>query len=335
MTGQERFAFELISHLDKICERGEFCVVTSELVKNLPHWTNIEIIQIGKLKREAWEQFCLGPYLRKHHLKCVNLTTTFPLFHADVVCIHDAMIFEIGRMCMGSIYGILGLFWKRLLSWIAKCTASRIITVSEYSKGKLNNILGIPQEKISVIYNAWQHFETIIADERIFERLPGHVHRGEFFFSLSSLTPQKNFMWIMEVAKKNPQLQFVVTGKAEGFTKIGGDKLEMKNIHFTGYLTDGEIKALMSGCKAFIHPAIYEGFGIPPLEAMSCGAKIIVSTATCLPEIYEKSAHYIDPYNYDVDLNKLLSEPVAPASIVLDKFNWDREAIKLLNILRN
>jgi glycosyltransferase involved in cell wall biosynthesis len=65
--------------------------------------------------------------------------------------------------------------------------------------------------------------------------------------------------------------------------------LKTSNIHFTGYLTDGEIKALMQNCRAFIHPAIYEGFGIPPLEAMSCGADLIISTATCLPEIYEKS----------------------------------------------
>ncbi len=334
MTGQERFAFELISHLDKICEKGEFYVVTSELAKDLPHWDNIEIIQTGRLKREAWEQFCLGPYLRKHQLKCVNLTTTFPLLHPDVVCLHDAMVFEIGRMCMGSVYGILGLFWKRFLFRIAKHSALKIITVSEYSKDKLNSILNIPKEKISVVYNAWQHLETVVADESIYDKLPEKIHKGEYFFSLSSLTPQKNFIWIMEVAKRNPQLQFVVTGKAEGFTKLGADKLEMSNIYFTGYLTDEEIKALMSGCRAFIHPAIYEGFGIPPLEALSCGAEVIVSTATCLPEIYGNSAHYIDPQNYDIDLNKLLSEPIAPASEVLDKYNWAKEADKLLTILR-
>lgn len=334
MTGQERFAFEIISHLDKICERGEFCVVTSELAKDLPCWENIEIIQAGRLKREAWEQFCLGPYLRKYHLKCVNLTTTFPLFHADVVCLHDAMIFEIGRMFTGSLYGVAGLYWKRLLFRIAKFSASKILTVSDYSRCKLNDILGIPKEKIFVVYNAWQHFQDVVADDKVFKRLPNNIHRGEFFFSLSSLTPQKNFVWILEVAKRNPQLQFLVTGKAEGFTKLGGT-MKSNNIHFTGYLTDGEIKALMSGCRAFIHPAIYEGFGITPLEALSCGADLIVSTATCLPEIYENSAHYIDPYNYDVDLECLLSKPISPASEVLGKFDWMREAEKLLMILRN
>ena len=151
--------------------------------------------------------------------------------------------------------------------------------------------------------------------------------------ALSSLSPQKNFIWIKEVAKRNPNKQFVIVGKAEGFTKLGEKELAVPNLHFTGYLTDGQIKSLMTYCRAFIHPAIYEGFGIPPLEAMSCGAELIISTATCLPEIYGKSVHYIDPYNYDVDLDKLLQEPIEPASKVLSKFSWEREAKKLLGIL--
>ncbi len=120
----------------------------------------------------------------------------------------------------------------------------------------------------------------------------------------------------------------------EGFTKLGADELKTDNLLFTGYLTDGEVKSLMTHCRAFIHPAIYEGFGIPPLEAMSCGAEVIVSTATCLPEIYGKAAHYIDPYNYEVDLENLLKEPVAPRDAVLERFDWQREAEKLLRLLR-
>lgn len=151
---------------------------------------------------------------------------------------------------------------------------------------------------------------------------------------MCSLSPQKNFVWIMEVAKRNPQCQFVITGKAEGFTHLGADDLKTDNLHFTGYLKDGEIKSLMQHCRAFIHPAIYEGFGIPPLEAMSCGAELILSPATCLPEVYEKSAHYIDPYNYDVDLDALLKEPIEDSQKILDKYDWAKEAEKLYEVLK-
>lgn len=153
--------------------------------------------------------------------------------------------------------------------------------------------------------------------------------------ALSSLSPQKNFVWVKEVAKRNPNKKFLIVGRAEGFTKLGADDLQESNLHFTGYLTDGEIKSLMKGCRAFIHPAVYEGFGIPPIEALACGAELIVSAAACLPEVYGNSAHYIEPHNYDVDLDELLKEPVAPASRVLDKYSWSSEAKKLLNLLRN
>lgn len=333
LTGQERYAKELLACLDKICEKGEFCVVTSELVEHLPKYENIEIVQTGRMRREAWEQFCLGPYLRRHKLKCVNLTTTFALGHCDVVCIHDVSIYEIGKLFVHSVYGFFGTIWKRFLCSIAARKAEKILTVSNYSKGKLSGLFGMPIDKITVISNAWQHYNRVQKDDGIFGRLP-FIKDKEYFFAMSSLSPQKNFVWIKEVAKRNSQLQFVITGKAEGFTHLGAEELRCDNIHFTGYLTDGEIKSLMQHCRAFIHPAIYEGFGIPPLEALSCGAELIISTATCLPEVYGKSAHYIDPYNYDVDLDELLKEPIAPASEVLDKYSWEEEAKKLLMLLR-
>lgn len=67
---------------------------------------------------------------------------------------------------------------------------------------------------------------------------------------------------------------------------------------------------------------------------MSCGAELIISPATCLPEVYEKSAHYIDPYNYDVDLEALLKEPIEGSQKILDKYNWAVEAKKLYEVLK-
>lgn len=192
----------------------------------------------------------------------------------------------------------------------------------------------VPESRFCVISNAWQHYLRVQEDDTVFKKLPAGYNKGEYFMALSSLSPQKNFVWVKEVAKRNPEKKFVIVGRAEGFTKLGSEELQENNLHFTGYLTDGEIKSLMKGCRAFIHPAVYEGFGIPPIEALSCGAELIISTATCLPEVYGKSAHYINPYDYDVDLDKLLQEPIAPASEVLDRYSWAEEARKLLVLLR-
>ena len=272
--------------------------------------------------------------MKKYRLTSINLTTTCPFFSPDIVCIHDAAYFEISKILTHNLYGKLSTIWHRLLARAAAKRAKKILTVSFYSEDKLSNILGVAKGQFAVIRNAWQHLNRVEPDDSIFESLPQVIEKKSYFMALSSLSPQKNFIWITEVAKRNPDKQFVVCGSVEAYTKDGGEELKADNVHFTGFVSDGQMKSLMSQCKAFIHPAIYEGFGIPPLEALSCGAQLILSTATCLPEIYGNVAHYIDPYKYDYDLDALLQEPVEDASSILGKYNWAEEAKKLLLIVR-
>lgn len=335
LTGQERFATELLRELDKICEKDEFVLVVPEYAETLPDYKNIKIVKYGKVKSHFWEQISLYHYCKKHHLVSVNLTSTCPLLDCGIVCCHDAAAYEIRELLTQNLYGRLSYIWHQMMIGAVKRSKYPIITVSHYSKSRLSKFMKVPKSRFHIISNAWQHYLRVNEDESIFEKLPKGYERGEYFMALSSLSPQKNFVWVKEVAKRNPQKKFLIVGRAEGFTKLGTDDLLESNLHFTGYLTDGEIKSLMKGCRAFIHPAVYEGFGIPPIEALSCGAELIVSTAACLPEVYGNSAHYIDPHNYDVDLDELLKEPVAPASQVLDKYSWSSEAKKLLNLLRN
>lgn len=335
LTGQERFATELLRELDKICKKDEFVLVVPEYAETLPDYKNIKIVKYGKVKSHFWEQISLYRYCKKHHLVSVNLTSTCPLLDSGIVCCHDAASYEIRELLTQNLYGRLSYIWHQMMIEAVKRSKYPIITVSRYSKSRLSKFMKVPESRFHVISNAWQHYLRVNADESIFEKLPKGYDRGEYYMALSSLSPQKNFIWVKEVAKRNPQKKFLIVGRAEGFTKLGTDELQESNLHFTGYLTDGEIKSLMTRCRAFIHPAVYEGFGIPPIEALSCGAELIVSTAACLPEVYGNSAHYIDPHNYDVDLDELLKEPVAPASEVLDKYSWSKEAKKLLNLLRN
>ena len=120
---------------------------------------------------------------------------------------------------------------------------------------------------------------------------------------------------------------FVVAGGKD--LRAFGDDTEAKDTHnvfYPGYVSDAENAALMKHCKLFLHPAVFEGFGIPPLEALALGAPIALANATCLPELYGDTARYFDPYDYDTDLDKLAAQPVAAPDEVLQKYSWDKTA---------
>ena len=91
----------------------------------------------------------------------------------------------------------------------------------------------------------------------------------------------------------------------------------------------------MEHCKALILPSYYEGFGLTPLEALSCGSQIIIANATSLPEIYGNTAHYIDPFNTEVDLEKLLLEPVENPDQILLKYSYDIAAEQVYEIIKD
>ena len=152
---------------------------------------------------------------------------------------------------------------------------------------------------------------------------------GEYFFSLGSRYKHKNMDWVFAAARQNPGYKFVVTGHntlADYSKDIEASAPE--NVIFTGFLSDEKVKALMAHCKAFIQPSLSEGFGMPPLEAVSAGAKdIIVSNVTALPEVYGECAHYIDPLKYEnIDMDEILATEVKDPSVLLDKYSWEKSA---------
>lgn len=123
-------------------------------------------------------------------------------------------------------------------------------------------------------YNGWEHMAKVQPDESIFEKMPA-VKKGEYFYALGSLAGHKNFKWIREVARRNPDKTFVVAGGKD--LRAFGDDTEAKDTHnvfYPGYVSDAENAALMKHCRLFLHPAVFEGFGIPPLEALALGALI-------------------------------------------------------------
>lgn len=331
-SGQERFAREITAELDNICQPGEFEIVVPKYTNDIPKYQNIKVIKYGIIKGHFWEQTNLLFYLWKNKGTGINLCTTCPLLKPDINTIHDISM-SVNKQFYTNLYGRLSRIWHGMMEFSTFHFGKMVLTVSEFSKSEIVKTFKVRPESIYVLGNGWQHYERITADDEIFHKFP-QLQKGKYYLAASSLTPQKNFKWIKEAAKKNPNCLLAIAGKSEKLSNKDDIKNDTNNLIYLGFVSDEEMKALMSNCKAFIHPALYEGFGITPMEALSTGAKIIISNAACLPEIYGTSAHYIDPYNTDVDLDAILLEKVDDPKKVLDKYSWKNFAERLYEYLK-
>lgn len=336
VTGVQRYAYELIQSVDKWCTGDmdiELLVPNIE-IKKLPKLKHIKLKRFAKCKSQTiWEQFYFFFYLLKNRAIGINLCNAFPFLKPDITVIHDVYYktFKIANFPDKSLKKLINIVYMRLMYLMAFVFSKCIITVSEFSKSEIMKYYPFLYKEIHVIYNGWQHFNLIKEDNNVFKLFP-QLASKQYFFSLGSLLPNKNIDWVLNVAQKSPQYMFAISG--HDYTGNTHLNIKSPNVLYLGYLSDGQVKALMRHCKAFVFPSLYEGFGIPPLEALSVGASVIISNRACLPEIYKNGAHYIDAQNTDVDLESLLSQKVDDPEKILDTYSWEKSAKKLYDLLR-
>ena len=323
--GVQRYLSEILTELDQIAQPGDYEICIPEGSAIPEEYHNIPVVQYGKLNGLLWEQISLPIYLRKHHRYGIFPCSVVPFAYCKgIAIIHDIMVKTV-PMVARSLNPFLRLAIRSNFS-VAARKASLIGTVSTYSKKEIFETYNLNPAKIIVISSAWQHFSRIDADNSWMKNHP-EVISGQFYFSLSANRIQKNFRWIYEVARRNPESIFVIAGTQEEWQKQ--IEYSAENVIYLGDVTDGVIRSLMENCKAFLFPSLYEGFGLPPLEALSAGAPIVIARSSCLPEVYGEAAHYIDPYDYEVDLERILSEPVASPESALNKYSWKKSAEQL------
>lgn len=330
-TGVMRYAKELLLALDVMCKKGEFCLVIPNCAENIPVLCNIDVVKIGNIKGNLWEQISFPIYCKKKSFVPVNFNNTCPLIYPGIIAIHD-IAYKLHPEFGSSLHGKISNLYHKIIFKLVSYLKTPIITVSHFSKYSLIDVYKINPRRIHIIQNSYNHFEKIKCDYSILEKL--QICEYDYYFSLGSISRMKNTRWIVEVAKRNPEQVFIISGARSSNENNDYVSENIHNIIFTGYISDEEIKALMSKCKAFIYPSIYDGFGIPPMEALSVGARVICSNAACLPEIYQGSVNYIDPYDYNVNLNELLLEPVADPDLILKKYSWAKSASKLYEMLK-
>lgn len=330
ITGVERYAREILAELDTMVAPGEVILAFPPEIKEYPNYQNIKVVKVGAFHNQMWEHISFPLYVHKEKGIALNLCNVAPLIKPGIVCIHDMKV-----KAHPEYFSWKFRMWYELLLKNEAKRANKIITVSEFSKSEIIKYFKVDPNKIVVIPNAWQHYESVGFDENTLKKY--NLEKENYFFAMGSMEPNKNFEWIAKTALLNPTEIFAIAGSINKKVFAQGLGFECpSNMHLLGYVTDEEAKTLMKECKAFMFPSFYEGFGIPPLEAISAGTrKIVVSDIPVMHEVYEDYAEYIDPHKPIVLINDCFGKNVDNYNKIINKYSWAESARKLYELLRN
>lgn len=340
VSGVQRYAAELLSALARVQQDKYRYVVAvpadaRTVVRDLE---GVEILRDNSNMHTAiWQQLRLPLIAKKMGAAVLwspcNVGPVLPMVP------HIVSVFD------GSIYQDRKWFdWKfqayyKTLFFCYKYTASHIITCSNFSKAEIISHMRISPDKIDVLYGAISSsFKRTTKKQLV---------AGRYILSLGSRDPRKNIGSLVRAWRQMSAM--VKNGRrlaiAGGGSKVFNDEefaADDDDIVFIGYVKDEDLPCLYSGADCFVYPSFYEGFGLPPLEAMACGCPVVTARKTSLPEVCGDSACYIDPYSVESiaqGIHEVLSDENIKDELVrkgyetVIRFSWDKSALQMLNVL--
>jgi glycosyltransferase involved in cell wall biosynthesis len=340
VTGIQRYARETLLALDKlIANQANLGFKLTLLIPKgvcVPTFMAVDVEEYGWFQGHLWEQIDLprrvgggllfsfgptGPLIKKH----------------QIITIHDLAVYRIPEA-----FSRLFRMWYQLVYSVIARRSKLLMTVSKFSAEEINQCLGVPIEKTRISTEGWQHLKLIVEDAAILKKF--ELGNKPFVLAVSSPTPNKNFSTIVKAFKLlgSDAPYCVAAGKADikVFSDVG---VSMDSIQPLGYVTDAELKCLYKHAACFIFPSFYEGFGIPPLEAMACGCPILAADIPAVKEVCGESALYFDPHRPDqlaalvqeIMANMDLRQTLSLSSLAqAEKFSWEQGALLNLAALK-
>ena len=357
-TGIGTYTYQLISNINNIDNINEYLLF-------LPQNTGLELNNNFSIKpieestnSNFWDEVNAPNILNNTDIELYHVPQNGVGLTENINCLKTITLHDIIPLRMPETVSdrYLNIFNNQLPKIIENCDG--IITVSEFSKDDIAKEFNFPKDKIFVTYLGAEDIYKPLDKKscKYFLKNKYNIDKN-FLLYVGGYSPRKNIIGILEAfslldPKLRENLSVVITGKKGISYSIymkRAEDLGIKNsVIFTDFIPLDHLPLFYNACEFLVYPSFYEGFGLPPLEAMACGTPVIASNVTSIPEICSGSALLVDPYNVDelsLSMSELLSDNKLRDSMIKYglnnclKYSWANTAKDTIaaygNIIKN
>jgi glycosyltransferase involved in cell wall biosynthesis len=344
MHGIARYVYHLLMHLKDLGTRHQFFVITnkdSPLEKTA--WpSHIQLVSIKSEWISFWEHFEIPRVLKRLEIDLFHA----PSYVAPVFtpCELLMTIHDLNHLVLPQFYTPFHQLYYRLVVRSCIQRSRYILTVSNFSKEEIVKNLQLPEDKVFVTYNGVSDRYRPVQDKEFLEYVRDlYELPDQFIFCLSNNKPHKNVQQLVRAyCYSDIQIPLVLACQVDrNVIRIAENYGKKHLIYFTKFISEEHLPAVYSMTYLFVYPSTYEGFGLPPLEAISCGAPVVVAKASSLPEVVGEHAIFTNPHDYKaialaleqgVNDQQLRGRLATSGLKHAEKFSWAVMARKTLDV---
>lgn len=314
--GIGNYSLHVVSALIKLYPEAQFILYISipDSEGILPSGSNVTVRQLKMPLYPLWEQLALALAARRDGLDILHcMGNTAPLFMPAsvhlILTLHDAMFLQSGDFVPTPTnrYQAWGKRYRSFVAPLCARKSSHVLAVSEFSRQDILALIpGLDPARVHVTYNSYdplfQHLSTRTEEPEQSTVKPAYI------FALGADDPRKNIKrlvtaYLQLIAENNGLPDLIISGYARweqsDAYRLVKDAGATSRVKFLGFIDIEELVALYRGASLFVYPSLYEGFGIPILEAFSSGCPVIASNVTSIPEVGGDAALYVDPLSVE------------------------------------